>query len=525
MSGNCTVTPGKIFNNELVNDAKLNLAARPIVQVDAEAITDRELSLAGLVSKLGDRLVFQSYLLCGNFDRPFWNGVLSGSALAGVRTSLCKKWHATAVGGDIAWAADAGGPDAMTALSAKLTGASGVTTVDFGQDILSWISAFTKEDVVFSVYIQNQTGGPFTPQVLLSTADAIDDFSAVTLQSLVETQEVNSGTSWVRITATFDGSELTNIGNGLRLQVRIPSGNLNAATKSVAFSQAKLERGTTPTAYMRQAADVPFDLSSGIVGSLSVANGGTGAATRTAALNAIAPASPAKGDLMVCDGTNWVLFQASGGNNGDVLTKDSAQTLGIKFAPAAGMPSATTKGTVAVYDGSAWTILAPGANGKVLGFNSGTATGLEALSLPSAGGDVAIFADIQNSGTAGQTMSTGWNTLRWNTEEVDTGSFASLSGNQITVSAGVYEILWWYRIHSSYMHATRLKDATADTYPFSGLISGSAGAPATGCAVCTFTGSTAIEILAYLSSGCTEGAASISGVSEKYGQLFIRKRS
>lgn len=40
-------------------------------------------------------------------------------------------------------------------------------------------------------------------------------------------------------------------------------------------------------------------------GALPIANGGTGQTTRTTALNALAPASPAAGDLLQFDGTNW----------------------------------------------------------------------------------------------------------------------------------------------------------------------------------------------------------------------------
>lgn len=64
---------------------------------------------------------------------------------------------------------------------------------------------------------------------------------------------------------------------------------------------------------------------------LAIATGGTGAATQQGAVNGILGfPSVAKGDLAVYDGTNWVRFGV--GSNGNVITADSAQTAGIKWA-------------------------------------------------------------------------------------------------------------------------------------------------------------------------------------------------
>jgi hypothetical protein len=53
---------------------------------------------------------------------------------------------------------------------------------------------------------------------------------------------------------------------------------------------------------------------------LSIANGGTGHGTQQTALNAIMPASPAIGDLLYFDGTNWVSLHVSPHAAGAVLT-------------------------------------------------------------------------------------------------------------------------------------------------------------------------------------------------------------
>lgn len=63
---------------------------------------------------------------------------------------------------------------------------------------------------------------------------------------------------------------------------------------------------------------------------IPIANGGTGAATTTAAFNALSPVTT-KGDLITRDSTNNIRLGV--GANGYILTADSTQTSGIKWAP------------------------------------------------------------------------------------------------------------------------------------------------------------------------------------------------
>jgi len=74
-------------------------------------------------------------------------------------------------------------------------------------------------------------------------------------------------------------------------------------------------------------------LSTGVTGALPIANGGTGQTTQTAAFDALSPLTT-KGDLIVNDGTNDIRLAV--GTNDFVLTADSTQASGVKWAAASG---------------------------------------------------------------------------------------------------------------------------------------------------------------------------------------------
>lgn len=75
-------------------------------------------------------------------------------------------------------------------------------------------------------------------------------------------------------------------------------------------------------------------LSTGVTGTLPIANGGTGQATQQLALNALAPTPTRAGDIMYYNGTNWVSL--AGNNSGTQFLQETA----------AGVPSwATVSGT------------------------------------------------------------------------------------------------------------------------------------------------------------------------------------
>lgn len=131
------------------------------------------------------------------------------------------------------------------------------------------------------------------------------------------------------------------------------------ATKKIKFQASSISAGTTRTATMPDADLIivgtttaqtltnksisgatntlsNVNLASQVTGTLPIANGGTGQVTANPAFNALAPTTT-KGDLIAYSTVNDRLAV---GTNGFVLTADSAQTLGVKWA-AAGSPTVT----------------------------------------------------------------------------------------------------------------------------------------------------------------------------------------
>jgi hypothetical protein len=107
------------------------------------------------------------------------------------------------------------------------------------------------------------------------------------------------------------------------------SGSLVFATSPTLVTPAL---GTPTSGTLTSCTGLP--LSSGITGTLPVANGGTGQTTQTNAFDALAPTTT-KGDLILHDGTDNVRL-AVGGTNGHVLTVDSTTAEGVKWAAAGG---------------------------------------------------------------------------------------------------------------------------------------------------------------------------------------------
>ena len=103
-----------------------------------------------------------------------------------------------------------------------------------------------------------------------------------------------------------------------------------------------------PTFRAIVAADIPTlnqnttGTASNVTGTVAIANGGTGQTSKTAAYNALSP-NTTKGDIEVFDGTNTIRLGV--GTNTYVLTADSTQAAGVKWAaPSGGSSNITAMG-------------------------------------------------------------------------------------------------------------------------------------------------------------------------------------
>lgn len=109
---------------------------------------------------------------------------------------------------------------------------------------------------------------------------------------------------------------------------------------------ADIAAGANGNVLRRSANVVGFgqvDLADGtnaVTGAAAIANGGTGQTTQTAAMDALSP-STTKGDLLVDNGTNVIRLAV--GANTQVLTADSAEVSGIKWAAAGAASQSLTR--------------------------------------------------------------------------------------------------------------------------------------------------------------------------------------
>lgn len=216
-------------------------------------------------------------------------------------------------------------------------------------------------------------------------------------------------------------------------------------------------------------------LSTGITGTLPIANGGTGQTAQTAAFDALAPTTT-KGDLIVHNGTDNIRV-AVGGTDGHVLTIDAAEASGVKWAASSGgggsfaIYAVTTSNSVitstTLADFLTASISATGTYGFIATGSATSSATTEGLSLAIDGptaSSLSLFGTVPTNSTGGVTGTfvTAYNTKvssvqispagnsRWTLNGyvtvTATGTFAvrfsSETGGTVTIQSGATLILF-----------------------------------------------------------------------------------
>jgi uncharacterized protein (TIGR02145 family) len=158
--------------------------------------------------------------------------------------------------------------------------------------------------------------------------------------------------------AIVNTSNKIQLGNGDVTAVQLGTGtNVTLETGFLKITGGTLGAGKVLTSNANGLASwETLPLSSGVTGTLPIANGGTGATTLPA------------NNILLGNGTS-TLQSVAPGANGNVLTSNG--TTWTSAAASVQVPSGSTIGDMMRWNGTSWVILAPGAAGSVLTMSSG----------------------------------------------------------------------------------------------------------------------------------------------------------
>lgn len=247
-----TVTPGYLpADGSPVTTAQLRQIASPTVALDDGEVTADKLDIADVAAALGSDADKPNYFSNGNFAPELWDSPYPQLSVTGVDTVLAHGWWTQPGAGSVTAARSTtvttiatNQDDKKSLYSMEITGSASATgVVQIGQNILRSLSASLRQGVfALSFHVYNGTGGGTAgATVEFYTANAADDFSAVTSVHSENCGSIANG-QWTKVTlSNLDASAWANLTNGLRVAIQFPAAFLNTGGKLVRICQAKME--------------------------------------------------------------------------------------------------------------------------------------------------------------------------------------------------------------------------------------------------------------------------------------------
>jgi hypothetical protein len=187
------------------------------------------------------------------------------------------RWRVVPTGGDVTVNEETGTlpVGVLTHAGLRITGGTGVTEVKLAQRHGAIdVKNLFRRTLSISWYVYNDTGAAVTPDLVVRTPSASDDWSTSTAR-LTQSLQSCADAAWTRVSHTFDPSAYTNIGNGIELAL-VFSGTLNSGTEDVIITAAQLEPGNVITPFQARDLGLETLIIQRYLVSLPQSGGGTG---------------------------------------------------------------------------------------------------------------------------------------------------------------------------------------------------------------------------------------------------------